>query len=165
MATANIPTGQQPGPRTGYAAVVLSGGTGRRLGGTDKALLELDGATLLGRALAAVAGADEVVVVGPSAATAYPVGFVLEDPPGGGPAAGLLAVMTTGDPSEKTWRSDLLDLESGSLRPIGEGLFPEGWPSLAPGSIGTQLFLQKKGGLVRIDPMTGRQHAILHPES
>ena len=91
MATANTPTRQQPGPRVGYAAVVLSGGTGRRLGGTDKALLELDGSTLLGRALAAVAGADEVVVVGPSAATAYPVGFVQEDPPGGGPAAGLLA--------------------------------------------------------------------------
>ncbi|HWN40949.1 MAG TPA: hypothetical protein VNW71_01945, partial [Thermoanaerobaculia bacterium] len=83
---------------------------------------------------------------------------------GGQPAPGLLAVMTTEDPSEKTWRSDLLDLESGALRPIGEGLFPEGWPSLAPGSIGTQLFLQKKGGLVRIDPASGRQHAILHPE-
>jgi molybdopterin-guanine dinucleotide biosynthesis protein A len=91
MATATTPTGQNPRPAIRHAAVVLSGGTGRRLGGTDKALLELDGATLLGRALAAVADADEVVVVGPPAATAYPVGFVLEDPPGGGPAAGLLA--------------------------------------------------------------------------
>ncbi len=91
MATASTPTGQQPGPRSGYAAVVLSGGTGRRLGGADKALLELDGGTLLGRALAAVAGADEVIVVGQPAATAYPVHFVLEDPPAGGPAAGLLA--------------------------------------------------------------------------
>jgi hypothetical protein len=82
---------------------------------------------------------------------------------GGQPAPGLLAIMTTVDPSEKTWRSALLDLESGALRPLGEGLSPEGWPSLPPGSIGTQLFVQKKGGLVRIDPVTGRQTAILRP--
>jgi hypothetical protein len=84
---------------------------------------------------------------------------------GGQPAPGLLALVTTRDPSEKTWRSDLLDLESGALRPIGEGMFPQAWPGLPPGSVGTQLFVQKKGGLVRIDPITGRQRAILHPES
>lgn len=85
---------------------------------------------------------------------------------GGQPAPGLLVVTTTRDRSlKKDWRSDLLDLESGKLRPIGEGLFPQGWPSLAVGSIGTQLFVQKNGGLVRIDPATGLQHAILRPES
>jgi molybdopterin-guanine dinucleotide biosynthesis protein A len=90
--------------RVGFAAVVLSGGTGARLGGTDKAALEVGGRTLLERALAAVAGADEVVVVGRpmdigdpvAAADAHdsrtpPVRFVVEDPPSGGPAAGLLA--------------------------------------------------------------------------
>jgi len=78
----------------GFAAVVLSGGTGARLGGTDKAALEVGGRTLLERALAAVAGAAEVVVVGPAidtAGQAAAVRFVVEDPPGGGPAAGLLA--------------------------------------------------------------------------
>ena len=29
----------------------------------------------------------------------------------------------------------------------------------------TQLFVQENGGLVRIDPATGRRHAILRPES
>ncbi len=80
--------------RVGFAAVVLSGGTGARLGGADKAALEVGGRTLLERALAAVAGAAEVVVVGPPvgiAPTAASVRFVVEDPPGGGPAAGLLA--------------------------------------------------------------------------
>ena len=84
-------------PSRDFAAVILSGGTGRRLGGADKAALELDGRTLLERALAAVAGAVEVVVVGPpvddlaAADPAARVRFVVEEPPGGGPAAGLLA--------------------------------------------------------------------------
>ena len=79
----------------GFGGVVLSGGTGVRLGGADKASLELDGTTLLDRALRAVAAADEVVVVGPPrptrAGTSRAVSFVVEDPPAGGPAAGLLA--------------------------------------------------------------------------
>jgi hypothetical protein len=82
---------------------------------------------------------------------------------GGLPAPGLLVVATTRNPSEKTWRSVLLDLESGALRPIGEGLFPHGWPGLPIGSIGTKLFVQENGGLVQIDPVAGHQRAILHP--
>ena len=80
---------------SGFAAVVLSGGTGARLGGADKAALEVGGRTLLVRALEAVAGAEEIVVVGPTVGIVDPaaaaVRFVVEDPPGGGPAAGLLA--------------------------------------------------------------------------
>lgn len=72
-------------------AVVLTGGTGARLGGVDKAALELDGVTLLERALAAVAAAIEVVVVGTPVPTARPVTWTVEDPPRGGPAAGVLA--------------------------------------------------------------------------
>lgn len=82
---------------------------------------------------------------------------------GGQPAPGLLALAITGNRSiQQGWRSDLLDLETGALRPIGEGLYPQGWPSLPPGSLGTRLFVQEKGGLVRIDPATGRRTAILH---
>lgn len=85
---------------------------------------------------------------------------------GGQPAPGLLAVATApGRSAREAWRSDLLDLESGALRPVGEGLYPQGWPGLPPGSIGTRLFVRKNGGLVRIDPETGRQTALLHPES
>jgi molybdopterin-guanine dinucleotide biosynthesis protein A len=73
------------------AAVVLSGGRGARLGGADKASIELGGRTLLERALAALVDVPDVVVVGPAASTPRPVTFTSEDPPGGGPAAGLLA--------------------------------------------------------------------------
>lgn len=72
-------------------AVVLTGGTGRRLGGVDKASLEVGGVTLLERALAAMVGADETVVVGDRVPTSRPVTWAREEPPGGGPAAGLLA--------------------------------------------------------------------------
>lgn len=73
------------------AAVVLAGGTAARLGGVDKASLEIDGVTLLERSLAATMSAIEVVVVGEQVPTSRPVTWTVEDPPRGGPAAGLLA--------------------------------------------------------------------------
>jgi molybdopterin-guanine dinucleotide biosynthesis protein A len=84
-----MPTGHGPARRWG--AVVLSGGTGARMGGVDKASVRVDGMRLLEHALAAVAGADEVVVVGRRVDTSRPVLWTVEDPPRGGPAAGLLA--------------------------------------------------------------------------
>lgn len=72
-------------------AVVLAGGTARRLGGFDKAGIELGGLTLLERALDALIDIDEVVVVGKAVPTERPVTFTREDPASGGPAAGLLA--------------------------------------------------------------------------
>lgn len=74
-----------------YAAVVLAGGTGARLGGVDKAGIEHAGLTLLEHALAATAGAVETVVVGEPVPTSRPVTFAREDPAYGGPVAGLLA--------------------------------------------------------------------------
>ncbi len=73
-----------------YDAVVLAGGTGRRLGGVDKARLEVDGVRLLDRVLTACVGARTTVVVGPVDA---PDGVLVtrEDPPGTGPAAGIVA--------------------------------------------------------------------------
>lgn len=79
---------------------------------------------------------------------------------GGQPAPGLLVVVIRRDPSEKRWQSYLLNLESGALRPVGR-LHPQGWPSLPAGSIGTRLFAEEGGGLVRIDPATGRRTVIL----
>jgi molybdopterin-guanine dinucleotide biosynthesis protein A len=76
-------------PRLG--AVVLTGGTAARMDGVDKAAIEVGGVTLLERALAAAAAASDVVVVGAEVPTSRPVTFTREDPPGGGPAAGLLA--------------------------------------------------------------------------
>ncbi len=75
---------------TSFAAIVLAGGQATRLGGADKASIEIGGRTLLDRALESVIDASEVVVVGHWVPTDRPVTFVLEDPRHGGPAAGLL---------------------------------------------------------------------------
>lgn len=72
-------------------AVVLAGGTATRIGGFDKASIEVAGLTLLERALDALIDIDEVVVVGHDVPTERPVTFTREDPASGGPAAGLLA--------------------------------------------------------------------------
>lgn len=74
--------------------MVLTGGGGARLGGADKASIELAGQTLLERSLRALTEVPQVVVVGDSVLTSRPVRFLREDPPGGGPAAGLLAGLT-----------------------------------------------------------------------
>ena len=76
---------------TAFDAVVLAGGAGSRLGGADKPEVVVAGRALLDHALAAVAGAARVVVVGPPALARPGVPTVLEDPPGGGPVAGLAA--------------------------------------------------------------------------
>jgi molybdopterin-guanine dinucleotide biosynthesis protein A len=74
-----------------FCGVVLAGGTAARMGGVDKAGIELAGRTLLAHAVDAFLDAEEVVVVGPPGVrTERPVTFVVEDPPRGGPVAGLL---------------------------------------------------------------------------
>ncbi|WP_110240497.1 molybdenum cofactor guanylyltransferase [Nocardioides gilvus] len=90
--------------RSGFSAVILTGGTGRRMGGVDKAGLEVAGRPMLVWALTAVEGALETVVAGPEVTellaglpavtesdVAASIRFVREHPAGGGPAAGLLA--------------------------------------------------------------------------
>ena len=75
----------------GFCGVVLAGGTAARMDGVDKASIELAGRTLLAYAVDAFLDADEVVVVGPAGVrTDRPVTTVFEDPPRGGPVAGLL---------------------------------------------------------------------------
>ncbi|MFC6041817.1 molybdenum cofactor guanylyltransferase [Nocardioides hankookensis] len=73
-----------------FAVIVLAGGRASRLGGSDKASIELDGRTLLEHALDALTDADEVVVVGDPVPTTRPVTFVRESPRYGGPVAALL---------------------------------------------------------------------------
>jgi hypothetical protein len=84
---------------------------------------------------------------------------------GGQPVPGWLAVAVTPEHSSRKrgrWRVLLLDLEHGARRPLGERMVPVGSPDLPPGSLGTELFLRGDGGLVRIDPKTGRTSVILH---
>lgn len=72
-------------------AVVLAGGSARRLGGVDKPGLYVGSATLLDRVLAALPPYGTAVVVGPPRPTVRPVAWTRESPPGGGPVAGLAA--------------------------------------------------------------------------
>ena len=82
-----------------FDAVVLAGGRGSRLGGTDKPGLVVGGQTLLGSVVAAVtsAGAARIVVVGPERPAVPGTGaqdggrlrYTREDPPGRGPVAAL----------------------------------------------------------------------------
>ncbi|WP_246094840.1 DUF6457 domain-containing protein [Streptomyces roseicoloratus] len=74
---------------TAYDAIVLAGGAARRLGGADKPGVRVGGRPLLDRVLAACRDAGRVVVVAEPRATARPVEWAREDPPGGGPAAAL----------------------------------------------------------------------------
>jgi molybdopterin-guanine dinucleotide biosynthesis protein A len=71
-----------------HDAIVLAGGRGSRLGGVVKPAVSVGGRRLLDIALAAVAGARRVVVVGD---VPVPDGVLRtrEDPPFGGPVAGV----------------------------------------------------------------------------
>ena len=73
-----------------YAAIVLTGGKGERLGGVDKAALSYRDATLLDHVLSVVDDAAQIIVVGPEKDRPGVV-WAREDPPGGGPLAGLAA--------------------------------------------------------------------------
>ncbi|GAC1441438.1 MAG: hypothetical protein NVSMB55_09190 [Mycobacteriales bacterium] len=74
-----------------HDAVVLAGGSGRRLGGIDKPGLLVGERSLLDRVLTAVPEASQVVVVGPERATRRPVLWTSESPAGGGPVAAIAA--------------------------------------------------------------------------
>lgn len=82
---------------TTVGAIVVAGGTGRRMGGVDKLLLEVDGSTLLDRVLRAARPlCRRLVVVGPPRPTGVAgVDFLQEERPGGGPAPAVLAGLAT----------------------------------------------------------------------
>lgn len=79
-------------PRGTFDAVILAGGAGSRLGGRDKAAVQLGGRPLIDTALDAATEARTLVVVGPTAA-AVPARALrtVEAPPGSGPAAATVA--------------------------------------------------------------------------
>ena len=74
-----------------YDAIVLAGGEGTRLGGVDKSAVVVGGRSMLAHVLDAVTGAGRSVVVGPPTLHNHGVDRVQEDPPLGGPAAGVAA--------------------------------------------------------------------------
>ncbi|TQK53018.1 molybdopterin-guanine dinucleotide biosynthesis protein A [Streptomyces sp. SLBN-118] len=74
---------------TAYDAIVLAGGAAKRLGGADKPSVSVGGRALLDRVLGVCRDAGRTVVVGGRRATARPVVWAREEPPGGGPLAAL----------------------------------------------------------------------------
>jgi hypothetical protein len=86
---------------------------------------------------------------------------------GGELAPGRL-VAAAGDEGREKWTASIVDLDAGSLRPVGEGLMPTALtgPSYAlnafpePGSEATRLFLRNAYELVRLDPSAGELRVI-----
>ncbi|MFJ5530254.1 NTP transferase domain-containing protein [Streptomyces sp. NPDC093261] len=100
-----------------YDAVVLAGGTARRLGGADKPGVRVGGRALLDRVLAACAGAATTVVVADPRPIARPVLWAREEPPGGGPVAALDAGLRhTTAGYVVVLSADLPFLEAGTVR-------------------------------------------------
>lgn len=149
-----------------FAAVILAGGQAARMGGVDKASIELDRRPLLEHALDAVIDASEVVVVGDQVPTDRPVTFVREDPRHGGPVAALLTgrdVLLRRFPRIVVMAVDMPRLTSGTFRRLSDAaeghdgavlIDPEGRRQLA-------LFLD----LARLDavspPLEERHNAAL----
>ena len=80
------------GTRPDLAAIVVGGGGGERLGGVSKPDLVFGGGRLIDRvcgALLEACGAGCVAVVPPAVRVPDSVLRTLEDPPGGGPLAGI----------------------------------------------------------------------------
>jgi molybdopterin-guanine dinucleotide biosynthesis protein A len=100
-----------------YDAVVLAGGSARRLGGADKPGLRVGGRALLDRVLAACADAGTTVVVADRRPTTRPVLWAREEPAGAGPVAALEAgLRLTGAEHAVVLSADLPFLRPATLR-------------------------------------------------
>lgn len=88
-------SGQSAQAEPPFAAIVLAGGAGNRLGGVSKPDVAVGGRRLLDHVLDATRHARVTVVVGPAELDLPPgVRRTLEDPPLGGPVAGISAGLT-----------------------------------------------------------------------
>ena len=81
------------GTSSDVVAIVLAGGESRRFG-SDKLAADLGGRALLDHALDGLPAHTAIAIVGPERPMDRDVTFLREDPPGGGPAAGLIAGLT-----------------------------------------------------------------------
>ncbi|MGC5012153.1 molybdenum cofactor guanylyltransferase [Streptosporangium sp. DT93] len=111
---------------TRYDACVLAGGLARRLGGRDKPGMRVSGRPLVESVAAAVAGADRLVIVGPSRPGLPRALFRREDPPGGGPIPALRAGMAeVTAPWVALLAADLPFLEAGHVAALLEAVSGE----------------------------------------
>jgi len=147
-----------------FCAVVLAGGRAARLGGADKASMEVDGRTLLARALDAVIDAAEVVVVGEHVPTERPVTFTLENPRYGGPAAALLtgrdALLRT-TPRLAVLAVDMPHLSAGTFRRLLEAAVDRDGAVLVDPEGRRQLtFVVEPAALDAVRPVHEDQHDL-----
>jgi len=85
-----VSTDDSVGVTAEVTVVVLAGGTSRRFG-SDKLAAMLRGSTVLDTVVASLPPHWPVVVVGPPRDCGRPVAWTREEPPGGGPLAGVAA--------------------------------------------------------------------------
>ncbi len=87
------------------AAMILTGGRASRLGGIDKASVEVSGIALVDHVYAAVRGCTPIVAVGPAETGRPGVQVVREEPAFGGPVAAIAAGVAAleGSDAVETW--------------------------------------------------------------
>ncbi|MCF8571762.1 NTP transferase domain-containing protein [Gordonia sp. HY002] len=85
------------------AAIVLAGGRGSRLGGVDKAAVNVGGRPLVDHVYAALDGCAPIIAVGPASIQRPGVHVVREDPPFGGPVAAIAAALDALGDVNETW--------------------------------------------------------------
>lgn len=118
--------------------------------------------------IAAKASSKELLIYSPDFVLERSFRFddVLAADTGGQPAPGQLIVAvarpsraTSKDPS--SWRVLLLDFTTGEVRSLAPRLLPAGSPKSGPRSIGSCLFKDEYGGLVVLDPATGKARILV----
>jgi molybdopterin-guanine dinucleotide biosynthesis protein A len=130
------------------AVVVLAGGGSQRLG-QDKTRADVGGVAVLDRLVAGLADVVPgvpVVVVGPRRPTVRPVLWCREEPPGGGPVAGLAVGLAqpVGDPPAPVPDDGLLAVLAGDL-PFAAPALTSLLAALAAAPAGTD-------GVLGVDP-------------
>ncbi len=132
------------------AAIILAGGTSRRMG-TDKLSMQREGRSVLQTVVdEARPHVETVIVVGHIRDEIENVTWAMEDPPGGGPLAGLHAALTT-------LRSSGLASGHGSWVALLAGDAPRG-PRAIPDLLMAATRGAHQGALV-VDA-TGRDHPL-----
>lgn len=104
---------------TEFAAIVLAGGGGRRMGDPDKPARTVAGRPMVLRVLDAVADASPRVVVGSSSDLPPDAVVTRERPPGGGPVAATgagIAVLSPATAIVALLAADLPLLDAGAVR-------------------------------------------------
>ncbi|MBE3074108.1 MAG: NTP transferase domain-containing protein, partial [Actinobacteria bacterium] len=98
-ASSQTATSQTATSQTATSVIVLCGGTSRRMGGADKTRALLGATTVLDRLLDTLPSCWDVVCVGEERPTTRAVTWCREEPPRGGPVAGIAAGLLTVDAS------------------------------------------------------------------